>query len=59
MREDNTDEKLYYMGINKASVPEQVFKWALPAGSAVTVTAAEILRRVVLIRRPLALHGSF
>lgn len=37
MREDNKDEKLYYMGINRASVPEQVFKWALQAGSAVTL----------------------
>lgn len=57
MREDNKDEKLYYVGLN--SDWGEFSNGALQAISAVTLAAAEILRHVLLIRRPLALHGSF
>lgn len=60
MIEHNEDEKSHPTGTNKACVPGQVFKFGF-AGCfcCFPVAAAEILKCVLLIRRPLALHGSF
>ena len=60
MREDNNDEKLYYLGIHGARCTRATVRKLGSAGCSCccSVAAAEILRCALLIRRPLAWHES-